>query len=900
MELRRTLLFTDLVDSVAIWEESPDDAHAVIVALQKIIAEKVSEHAGRVASFMGDGAFAVFSEAHDAVHAAVDIQRVVTAMSPIRVGRIQLRIGIHTGLCRSFQGDVIGIPVNLAARLESVAHGGQIVVSDATADVCAGHLPAGIHFRLLGAYRLRGVANPVVAHSVLATGLPSEFPPLRTSARGLEGVPEEVTPLIGRDDLVEQVGQTIAIHSLTTLWGPGGAGKTRVAVRVARQARRPFVDGVDFIDLSQAPNEESVLEMAMRSLGAQPVRGEKPLEAITRVLSPVRLLLVLDNVEHVVEPSRRLIRALRRRCQSVHVLATSREPLDLEDEQLVKVPPLPVPQDDAGPEALAQISSVQLFVERAQRAESEFRLDGATAHGVARVCRHADGLPLALELAAARLTIEDLAEVAEGGERALRFQRYGVSDRQASLAGSVEWSLRCLSSEEADLLGALATFAGPFTRDMAVAIGEGDQHIILDALDQLVRRAVVVQAEPGRQKVLVPCRDYARMGLDTVSRDRLHQRHAELMLRRAPELGRAYKTSSQQAACESMRAELSDYREAMRWLIDHDRVDDAAILLVSLFQFAFNQAIAEIHEWALQVAALIPESHPLASDVLGAAAMARWSRAELDAAIETGERAVARAEANGRGGTIWARIALQNSLGYSGRISELGPHFAAQVRECKRSPDIYWQVSGLGFEALSMIMSGRPEEAREKVDAALALARHLGNPDCLHWSLYCLGRLLEPSDPVGASAAFEEAMSAARAVDNRFYLSLGLVEWIALRRRLGDLAGALVGQLELLEILHSFGNESQLAQLYTEVAQVLADGGLVTTGALVYLAARGRPQMPRDLAGQAPSQALEEQLRGMAPEEWSTLEVKAAATSDADLVNLVRAGLEKLLAQVVA
>jgi predicted ATPase len=671
---------------------------------------------------------------------------------------------------------------------------------------------------------------------------------------------------------------------------------------VARQARRPFFDGIQFVDLAAVATSELVPNALLTLLRAQPLGDEEPLDTIVRVLRPLRLLLILDNAEHVREGVRTLVRAVLAACRSVHVLVTSREALELAGEQRISVPPLPVPSNDRDdPDYVGRFEGVQLFLERARRVDRAFRLDAGNSATVGRLCRALDGIPLALELAAARLAVDAIDELVSD-ERSIVTRLTGADpdDRRSSLFHSLEWSLAQLSAQERALFDALSAFAAPFTREQMLGLAH-DRATANESLDHLVRCAIVARdPDSVRFRLLATSRDYVERHTDEATRAQRRERHARLMLDRAREVGPIFRTSRQQYACDLLRSEFSDYRQAMHWFLNHRMIDEGAALLVELFQFGFNNAIAEVNEWAVETSTLIIDQHPLASEVCGAAAMAWWSRGETDEAVDLGERAVRCASSTVGASTIWARTALQNAFAYAGRMAEAVPNHLAQVEELRRSTDPYWNLLGLGFEAISLMMVGRPERARDRVDRALALARKTRNPECQHWALYCLGRLLEPTDPPAASAAFEEAMDAARSVESRLYLGFDLLEWVALRRRLEDLPNAIVGLLELMDILHSSGNSSQLSQLYTEVAQVLAESGQVAEGVVVFLARAGLPHMPKGAHSAEPDTAVGDRLRDLAGSAWPVLEVRAAAMTDEVLMTFARQHLEAVLRQRAA
>lgn len=892
----RTLLFTDVVESVYLWEHAPEGMEGAIRQLAQISAASVAKHHGRVVTTMGDGLFAAFETAADGLAAAVAIQREVDARDWPGIGRIPLRIGLNTGSCHLFGRDIYGRPVNVAARLQALANGGQIVVADSTVRECRDGLPEGLSTISLGHHRLRGVERPVHVHMVVADGLRADFPPLRTPATDLEEMPNESSPLIGREALLAQVSEAVTSHPLITLWGQGGTGKTRLAIRVARMARRPFLEGVRFADLASVKTGDEAAKSLLTLLRAQPVTGEAPLATIIRVLRPLHLLLVLDNVEHVRGPVSELVESVRAACPWVHVLLTSREALGLPGERRIAVPPLTVPGEHSDdPEYIAQFESTRMFVERARAVVSDFELDAGNAAAVARLCRAVEGLPLALELAAARLDVDTVAELSEAGDELVdRLERHSSAARGDSLMRSLEWSMDQLNDREEALFESLAAFAGPFSREQARGIAERPDSVDRD-LDRLVRTALLRRdQETTRFTIPLISRQYAqrRHGQNW---DRVRDRHARLMLRCAEETSPRFRGGDQPVASRILRAQFPDHREAMRWFLEHQLVDEGSALLVALFQFAFNQLLTEVNQWAVQVERLVPDGHPLVTEVCGAAALASWSSGDTEAAVSYGRRALVNSEAGTGGSTIWARTALQNAWGYVGRMDLVAPHHLALIEECRRSEDVYWNVQGLGMEAISLWMAGAAEKAEQKVTRAIAVSRRLGNAECIHWAMYCRGRILQVSDPDAASAAYEEAMDAARSVDSRFYLALDLLEWASLKRRLGEPLTAAVAVLELLDLLHSAGNTSQISQMYLEIAQLLAAHDDVPGGAIVMIARRDLPQMPKAAHESESEHAVRDQLRSLAGDEWSVYESHAMAISGEALMSFARTRLERLL-----
>jgi predicted ATPase/class 3 adenylate cyclase len=881
-----TLMFTDIENSTWLWEQHGDDMEAAVVGHNALVSSLVDAAGGRVLRFMGDGVLAVFVDACPALAAAIDIQRAFTSRIWPKIGELRLRIGLNTGVCRVEGGELFGRPPNLAARLESAAHGGQILLSEATAQAARPRLRPGEQLFELGRYHIRGFAEPTVIHSLLADGLPSVFPPLRTPYLGFDDLPSDGSPLYGRDALVAEVAALLAGHRLVTLWGPGGVGKTRVALRVAGQARRPYEHGVRFIDLAGLDRPSLVAPAVAAAVRAQPRAGETELDTVLRVLRYARLLLVLDNCEGVLEGVRALVTALGALDAVAHVLATSREALGARDEQVIEVPPLGVPGLGDAVDRVTASDAVRLFVDRARLQDPHFAVTEQNVGLVAGLCRALDGLPFALELAAARLGIEPLDRLAGG---------LGALASEQDQPARPPWSLAALTADEQDLFQRLAVFSGAFPPDLAVRAA-ADPSRAQHSFDRLVHTSMVVRdvTAPDRFRVLAVAREHGWATLDESGRQAVRSRHAQLMLERAETSGPQLRGSEERQAAQALRADWPDHRAAFQSFAERDAVDDAARLVVALFQFGLFQPQPEVYGWAEWAAERVDAAQPHAAEVFGAAALGAWFAGDSERAIARGTRAVDVADRYG-GSTVWARTALVNALGYTGRMEEGEKHFLALVRDLRASSEVFWQVNGLGYEAVGLSLFGALDEAAQRAERALALARRLDNPDCLQWALYALGRVLAATDPASAATAFEEAMAAAREVESRFNIGLALVEWVGLQRRLGDLRSAIAGTLDLLDMLAVSGNRSQLSQVLRQAGMVLADAGHDEAGALVLLARQGLPEMPAP-----PDEALADEtrladLRRTLGERWSTVGLRAKATAEPALISLCRTQLSDLL-----
>ena len=893
-----TVLFTDIEDSTRLWEDYPEDMEEAVRGHNALITSIVTTAGGRVLRLMGDGVLAIFLDAGAATSSAIDIQRAFMARSWSGVGELRIRIGINTGPCRIEAGELYGRPPNLAARLESAAHGGQILLSGATAQAAAALLRPGEQLFELGRYQIRGFAEPTVVHSIVADGLPDEFPPLRTPYLGFDELPADESPLYGRDLMVEEVGELLRADHMVTLWGPGGVGKTRVALRVAHRARRPYEHGVRFVDLSTVEDPARTAQAVAATLRAQPTSGETSRDTVLRVLRQSRLLLVLDNCDAVLGGVRELVAAVVAAGSGTDILVTSREVLGLPTERAVQVTTLPVPAEgEADPARVSASESVRLFVDRARSSDPHFKVTEDNASLVAALSRGLDGLPLALELAASRLDVETVADIVQDLPSLFaRLERSALSsDSGGSVLIPLRWSLGRLDPPEIDLFRRLSVFAGAFTRDMALALWT-DRQSAHKAFDRLVRTSVVVKdhGTADRFRLLSSGRAIARSAVEDENWEAWRSAHAELMVARAERRGAAMRTAGERTAVEAFRTEFADIHDAMECLLEHDRIEDAARLVVALFQFALFDPRPEVYRWAATIASRIDDYAPHAAEVAGAAALAAWFAGDTDRALALGSRSIELARTFG-GSSVWARTALVDALGYANRLDEITAHFFALIDELRRSDEPFWQINGLGYEAIGLALMGNEAEAEARAEEALAHSRRLGNPDCTQWALYSLGRVLTPRDPEAACAAFEQAMEAAREVESRFNIGLSLVEWVRLRRKLGDARNAVAGCIDLLDMLAVSGNRSQLSQILREAGLVLADTDRAELAAVVLLARQGLPEMPRAPHELAEDEARVAALRPALGGAWPRVSVRAKGIAEHELVSVCRAELADIL-----
>lgn len=550
-----TFLLGDLEGSTRAWTRAGERMVSGLSELDRLIDETVGVHGGvrPVEQGEGDSFVAAFDRPSAALAAGAVIQSALESQRGQGVG-LRRRLGIHTGEVTVREGRrYAGLTLARCARIRDCGHGGQVLVSATTAGIVADRLPDGLELSDLGEHRLADLARPEQIFQLVGPGLPEEFPALRVLDDTPNNLPAQLTSFIGRDEEVNEVGDLLVENRLVTLIGPGGAGKTRLAVQAAAAHTHRY-HSVWFADLAgvaadQADDrDDEVMAAVGVVIGARPTEAESPTAAVTRALRTSRALIILDNCEHLAAPSARVAERILRVAPDVTVLATSRQPLGASGEQTWAVPSLSLPQPEleVGPAALEDSEAVGLFVERAKQLRPTFQLTDANRSAIARICRRLDGIPLAIELAAARirlLTPDQIAEALDDRFRLLTGAPRTAVPRQATLRSSFDWGHDLLDHDERVVFRRLAAFVGPFTLEDAEAVaavetGAATQGIdawhVLDHLAALVDRSMVVADDVdgrSRYRLLDSLRAYGLERLDEAGeRDALDEAHLRRML----------------------------------------------------------------------------------------------------------------------------------------------------------------------------------------------------------------------------------------------------------------------------------------------------------------------------------------------------------------------------------
>jgi predicted ATPase/class 3 adenylate cyclase len=518
-----TILFTDIEGSTRLWDQEPERMQPALARHDALVRSVIESHRGTVVKLTGDGVYAAFADSVDAVAATLEMQFALADPEATNGVALRVRCGLHTGSIEHRDNDYFGSAVNRGARIMSAAHGGQVIVSQAVVDSIADRLPDAVTLRDLGSVRLRDLSRPERVYQVLHPRLRQDFPALRSLEATPNNLPQQVSTFIGREDVLEQVKRVFGTTRLLTLLGAGGLGKTRLSLQIGANAMDDYPDGVWFVELAPLPDPRLVPQAVASVLGVVEESGRPVQEALVKHVHDRKLLLILDNCEHLALAAAELAKSLLQAGPQIKVLTTSRESLRISGETTFSVPPLAVPKKDRpmSVAALTQYESVRLFVERAVAAKSAFAVTEKNAQAIAEICHTLDGIPLALELAAARvraLPVEAISARLSDRFRLLTGGDKTSLPRQQTLRACIDWSFDLLSVTEQSMLRRLAVFAGGWTLEAAERVGADpivDVFEVVDLLTHLVEKSLVqLEADGARYRLLETVRQYAKERLE--------------------------------------------------------------------------------------------------------------------------------------------------------------------------------------------------------------------------------------------------------------------------------------------------------------------------------------------------------------------------------------------------
>jgi predicted ATPase len=762
----------------------------------ELLRTSVEAHGGTVVKTTGDGLLAVFDEPAVAISAAIRAQRALGTAVWGDPGALKVRMAVHCGPATERAGDYFGTTLNRAARLMALAHGGQIVTSEAvTLLVRDTTLPDDATLRDLGEHRLRDLSHVERVYQIDAPGLDTDFAPLRSLDAYSTNLPSQLTSFVGRDDEIETLTTLVRAHRLVTLTGVGGVGKTRLALRVAAELLPDASDGVWLCELAAADAQEAVLEIVTRALGVAPRPGMSALDSLLDHLRGRDCIIVLDNCEHLLDVAADLTEAILRGSERVRVLATSREGLGIDGEQLRPIRSLPVPELSTAA-AVLSTDATTLFVERAAAVSPDFHVDEANAAAVVEICRRLDGIPLAIELAAARVVSLQPTEIAEHLDERFRLltgSRRRSVERHQTLRATVDWSYSLLRDVERTVFDRLGVFVGSLDAPAARSV-VGDTTIgpfeVLDALDELVAKSMLA-AEPApdgttRYQLLETLRQYALERLEQSGEvDVYRRRHAEHYVSVTSELGHTIFGPDEVSVRARLDRETDNLRAAVDWAIDAGDVPLVCGLIVPIALEAGWNRGSEVGGWAERALALMADDP----------GPWQWVRHAVGLKVFFGEGDVAQAlriadailsdpdlPAGLRAEVLMARancLAQQGDL--DGSVATLEDALAGITAE----PAVGLEHSAITVGsnlAIYLAVAGDTTRAVTVAEDARRRAQSLGGPSGLSLAHYAVGQALMSSDPTRARISFEEALrrvedGASNIVGDRSLMMLALIAW---------------------------------------------------------------------------------------------------------------------------
>jgi predicted ATPase/class 3 adenylate cyclase len=825
-----TFLFTDVEGSTRLWERNPEGMSKALSHHDELIPNAVEAHDGFVFKTVGDAFYAAFSTAAKAVEAAIDAQKSLLTEKWEETGPIKVRIALHTGTAEERGGDYFGPTLNRAARLLSAGHGGQVLLSLSTQELVGDQLPLGAGLRDLGVRRLKDVLGPEHIFQLTAPELPASFPPLNTLDVRLNNLPIQPTPLLGREREVAEIADLLrhADVRLLTLTGTGGTGKTRLALQSAADLIDEFEDGVFLVALAPISDPELVASTVAGALSVSESAGRPLKEDLRDFLSTKELLLVLDNFEQVVDAAP-LVGVLLSSCPGLKVLATSRTLLRIYGEHEYAVRPLELPDPDHLPpiETLRQYEAIRFFTERARAGNAHFSLTNENALAVAEICARLDGLPLAIELAAARIKLLSPQAMRSRLGNPLKFLTGGARDlpeRQRTLRGAIAWSHALLDESEQVLFARLSVFSGGCALEAVEAICDPVGDLFVDVLEglsslldkSLLRQEEMVEEEP-RFVMLETIREYARERLKLSGEaEEIRRLHAEYFLALA-EQGASEQQGPEEAAwLERLDLEHDNMRAALSWMLESEEAEPGLRLSGALWQFwDMRGYYGEGRRWLEEA---------LAKDGRASVARAKalegvgWL-ADLQGDID---RAVAAAE---EGLSLSARVKIESSVtasllrilgsaayvsGDHERAARLYEESLALSREARDERGIASSLLQLGNVSSDL---GDHEEAKTFYEEGLALSRKLDDKALLASALISVGaEFLLQGDHERGAMLNEEAAELYRERGNRGHLQYALdnLGWAALMR--GDQRQAEVLHRESLALSRQLGDKLVAAE----------------------------------------------------------------------------------------
>ncbi len=790
--INRVLMFTDIEGSSTRWDNEADMMRALMRHHDAVVSEAVENNGGTLGARTGDGAIALFETAVSAARAACDLQtRIVEGprSESVSTGPLRVRIGLHRGVVEPRGGEHYGPPMHRTARIMSAGHGGQIVVSAAVAEELRIHPAEGFVLVDRGMHRLKGFHEPERLNELVRDGMSPDPRGLRVAVSTGSLPAVDIDSLVGREGEIARIQPHVVSGRITTLVGTGGVGKTRLALQLGRLCMNAFPEGVWFVDLASVSGPDRVSAAVAETLGIAE-ESQSPADSVRQAMQTRDMLVILDNCEHVIDAVRSLVRTLACAPCAAAILATSQRALDVAGEHVEVVEPL-----DYGP-ALDGSPAANMFLRAAQHADPHFVVDSHDSEAIARICRRLDGLPLALELAAGRVRLMSVRQIADELETSFDLLRSrDQPERHRTMFAAISWSVSLLSEDDRTVLIDLSVFKGDFTWEAAAAVTGRNRFDIADSLEELVRRSLLVRRGEGL-RMLVPLQNFCGVELGDSKRDLdVKARHASWVQSTIPVPLDDTDPTTVALRLDRVRDATEDIHSAHAWLIAHDPVQ-AAHLALSLVEAWIARGRSNDAVKMLSACDTDATPAPMRIEILGWFAAHAWTVGRNEEGEAAAVRSLALAEANGLPLPVLAAVRLAVRYAFSNRgeqARELTNRIEHEVRSKQGD-------GSRPFPPLGVVLAvvGEVQRGVTLVDEGIAAARKVGAIRLL--SALTNRILLQPGTEEVAMITHEVEVLAS--VLGRTSAQAHAIAAIAQRaRKQGDLVGFLEGVARFSDLM---------------------------------------------------------------------------------------------------